>query len=136
MIICVLGLRQFWIQRYYSPNYVYLLVLMLVKRQTIGKVNSFDNLCAGSKSVLNTTLLFTQLRLFTVNSKVLGFKEQIIYKCAIMIWLTSFLKLSRNENYLANNQNMIETIAMFLVSRSNTPNPRHATKKSAEHTFG
>jgi hypothetical protein len=55
-----------------------------------------------------------------------------------MIWLTSFLKSLGKDNSLANKRNMVaETLAViFLVSRGDTPNPRHLTSEPAEHTFG
>jgi hypothetical protein len=55
-----------------------------------------------------------------------------------MIWFTSFLKPLGKDNSLANKRNMVaETLAViFLVSRGDTPNPRHLTSEPAEHTFG
>ena len=52
-----------------------LLMLRLVSGKTIEKMNLVDNVCLGPYSFLNTTLYFTRLRLFAVNSKVLVFKE-------------------------------------------------------------
>eukprot|EP00978_Attheya_sp_CCMP212_P000272 scaffold503_cov71-Attheya_sp.AAC.2 len=64
--------------------------------------------------------------------------ERVMYTWATMIWFTSFLKPLGKDNSLANKQNMVaETLAViFLVSRRDTPNPRHLTSKPAEHTFG
>ena len=83
--------QELWrIQDYASD----LLVLRLASAETIYKVNLVEDLGVGSKAFLDSTLYFTRLRLFAVNSKVLGFKERIMYTWEKIIWLTSFLKPS------------------------------------------
>ena len=105
---------------------------------TLEKINLIENCNHASNAVLSTTLYFTRLRLYGVNAKVFGFKELVMYSWATMVWLTSFCKPVGKDNSLANKRNMVEeTLAViFLVSRSDTPNPCHFTSEPAEHRFG
>eukprot|EP00957_Ditylum_brightwellii_P169667 12914073-Ditylum_brightwellii.AAC.1 len=67
-----------------------LLILRLSSEKTIELLNQLKNVCLGSRVVLNTILYFTRLCLFGVNAKKLGFREQVIYSWATMIWFTLF----------------------------------------------
>eukprot|EP00957_Ditylum_brightwellii_P076131 5787452-Ditylum_brightwellii.AAC.1 len=127
--------QELWRVKDYASG---LLILRLSSAKTITLLNQLDNVCLGSRAVLNTTLYFTRLHLFGVNAKKLGFRERAMYSRATMIWFTSFKKPIGADNGLANKQNMVaETLdIIFLVTRSDAPNPRHAASEPCEHTFG
>ena len=69
---------------------------------------------------------------------MIGFKERVMYSWSTMIWFSSFIKLLGKYNYLSNKQNIVAEmlVVIFLVSRGETPNPRHLTSDAAKHTLG
>ena len=112
-------------------------VLELVSLSTITKIASaspeFGSTIDGDKSVLALTLFFMKLRLHAVNGKSVPARHRAVYLWCSMIWLTSICGASAiTKRNIVN-----ETIAfIFLVLRSDVPNPRYCTSEPAEHTFG
>eukprot|EP00957_Ditylum_brightwellii_P017507 1319320-Ditylum_brightwellii.AAC.1 len=127
--------QELWRVKDYASD---LLILRLSSAKTIELLNQLENVCLGSRDVLNTTLYFTGLHLFGVNAKKIWLREWVMYSWATMIWFTSFKKPVGTDNGLANKWNMVaEALSIiFLVIRSDAPDPRHATSDPCEHTFG
>eukprot|EP00957_Ditylum_brightwellii_P157640 11998155-Ditylum_brightwellii.AAC.1 len=88
--------QELWRVKDYESD---LLILRLSSAKTMEWFNQLENVWLGSRAVLNTILYFTTLCLCRVNAKKLGFREQVMYLWATMIWFTSFKKTSWDRQW-------------------------------------
>ena len=118
-----------------------LLVLKLCSVETLNSLSALHSEDSGAVAILSLTLYFMRMRLYAVNTKVLGFRERISLIWSCTIWMTSFGYQSRlgtnQKNMLANRRNMVtEGIGMiFLIARNDIMNVRYCTTEPCEHWF-
>ena len=114
-----------------------LLVIFMGSTKTIGRVNTAKKICEGSKSVLATTLYFTRLQYFVINTKKSLFQTEW---CSIGNQLFgshhSISQLVRITIWPKKRNTVSETLSIiFLVSSDDTPNRGNLTLEPADHKF-